>query len=97
MKCQSCGSEIVDASHDEPGRWMDLGLCHRCFYRQFDRWRKEYETPPETPTLRDRFAMAALTGLIAGASYVAIAPDPASISRASYTYADAMLKAREGK
>ena len=45
---------------------------------------------PKTATLRDQFAMAALSsGKITGA-----APD---VARLAYVYADAMLKAREAK
>jgi hypothetical protein len=47
----------------------------------------------ETATLRDQFAMAALTGLLAN-------PDAAKYkdrAEVAYNYADAMLKAREDK
>lgn len=45
----------------------------------------------EQPTLRDRFAMAALQGMLAGGSQPT---DPALIGCA-YRVADAMLRARE--
>lgn len=58
---------------------------------------KVTDSPPqsESPTLRDQFAMAALTGILASG-----APDPdnsdfETIAHASYIHADAMLKARE--
>ena len=65
---------------------------------------KEYEGPAtDNPfseiTLRDRFAMAALTGILAGA----ILPNDrtkenmAAIPGSCYALADAMLRAREKK
>ena len=52
-------------------------------------------TPPaiETPTLRDQFAMAALTGLISRAPDFMF-PD---LSQKAYRFADAMLEARKIK
>ena len=47
----------------------------------------------ETPTLRDQFAMAALTGLISRASDFMF-PD---LSQKAYRFADAMLEARKEK
>ena len=57
--------------------------------------------------LRDQFAMAALTGLIShaanlkvktsGSGYKVIINMPPEVAISSYEYADAMLKAREGK
>ncbi len=44
--------------------------------------------------LRDRFAMAALTGLLADSN---LDTDENSFAKLAYTYADAMLKAREEK
>jgi hypothetical protein len=51
--------------------------------------------PPanETPTLRDQFAMAALTGLLA-APNVELWID---VSKQAYAIADDMLAARKGK
>ena len=43
----------------------------------------------EQPTLRDRFAMAALTGMIAAHGY-----DYDGAARYAYSYADAMIKER---
>ena len=43
------------------------------------------------PTLRDMFAMHALTGLATGTF------EPESLSELAYEIADAMLKAREGE
>lgn len=49
-------------------------------------------------TLRDQFAMAALTGLLAHIGIVARnAPSDDDLARGSYEFADAMLKAREEK
>jgi uncharacterized protein YidB (DUF937 family) len=45
-------------------------------------------------TLRDTFAAAALQGLMAMPT---ISPDPEVVATIAYRYADAMLKAREGK
>jgi len=47
----------------------------------------------ETLTLRDQFAMAALTGMIADAS----GPDYRYIPQKAYQIADAMLEARKEK
>lgn len=47
----------------------------------------------ETLTLRDQFAMAALTGMIADPN----GPDYRSVSKKSYEMADAMLEARKEK
>ena len=46
--------------------------------------------PPEHITLRDRFAMAAMTALIARDKYLT-----RQTSVESYRYADAMLEARQ--
>ena len=45
---------------------------------------------PESKTLRDEFAMSALTGILSTCAY--FRDEAAAIS---YEYADAMLKARE--
>lgn len=45
-----------------------------------------------TPKLRDRFAMAALDGVMRCSVF-----DPDEIASNAYLVADAMLKAREGK
>lgn len=66
-------------------------------------WVTEYEEPekeagqvtsPDTPTLRDQFAMAALTGLL---SCEETSGDPDEFAEWSYEYADVMLAAREAK
>ncbi len=49
-------------------------------------------------TVRDYFAAAALQGIISDASVPASSKkDGELVSRSAYEYADAMLKAREGK
>jgi hypothetical protein len=49
-------------------------------------------------TLRDYFAAAALQGIISDASVLAsLKKDGELVSRSAYAFADAMLKAREGK
>lgn len=50
----------------------------------------------EQPTLRDQFAMAALTGMCA-APVDCYSGTKAEIARWAYEQADAMLKAREPK
>lgn len=45
---------------------------------------------PEQPTLRDRFAMAALTGLLADPN-----EDGKDVAKRAYGFADAMLEARK--
>lgn len=54
------------------------------------------ETDTMHATLRDRFAMAALQGMLAsnGADWD-IGPDKSHTARECYQYADAMLKARK--
>ena len=55
----------------------------------------EVEAPaPESATLRDQFAMAALTGLLMRRE---ITSSPAGFANAAYKYADDMLAARETK
>lgn len=49
-----------------------------------------FETAPERPTLRDQFAMAALTGLLGFGDDL----DPYDAASLSYTIADAMMKER---
>lgn len=49
-----------------------------------------------TETLRDRFAMAALTGILSGCSGAdANFPPEGKAARWAYEYADAMLRHRE--
>jgi hypothetical protein len=47
----------------------------------------------EAPTLRDRFAMAALTGILANPNRVVYRLDVEE----AYAHADAMLRAREAR
>lgn len=47
------------------------------------------------PTLRDRFAVAALTGYLSNSNYTDYIADRAA--EKCYEYADAMIKAREVK
>ena len=49
----------------------------------------------KTPTLRDRFAMAALVGIIAHPDDAPGCKEGPTVARAAYYYADAMLEARE--
>lgn len=48
----------------------------------------EMPLEPERPTLRDRFAMSALQGLLAGREWI-------DCPERAYKYSEAMLKARE--
>jgi hypothetical protein len=53
---------------------------------------------PEGISIRDYFAAAALQGIILDSSVLAsLKKDGELVSRSAYEYADAMLKAREGK
>lgn len=64
------------------------------------------EHAEDFPSVRDQFAMAALTGLLAGLAYAhkkiggrikfQMAPGQADTARQSYGYADAMMAARKG-
>ena len=51
---------------------------------------------PETPTLRDQFAMAALTGFVASGKLSKVYTQEV-LAGASYQIADAMMRAREAK
>ena len=53
-------------------------------------FKDEFEEKVNKPTLRDKFAMAALTGLLQGTHKKY---DPV-LTQAAYAYADAMLRAR---
>jgi hypothetical protein len=48
-----------------------------------------FETAPERPTLRDQFAMAALTGLLASGNF-----GPNTSPKLAYEVANAMMKER---
>lgn len=54
-----------------------------------------------TPTLRDQFAMSALTGLVAGITKMdeigIITNRPNDCAEIAYVYADAMLAARQAQ
>ena len=74
------------SSYNEYGMWL-TGTEH-----DEDLIREYVEPQPaETETLRDRFAMAALGGLIESSGVELF---DGSFPRISYEYADAMLKAR---
>lgn len=51
----------------------------------------------DKPSLRDQFAMAALQGMISATPENASFRDPDLSALEAYTYADAMLKARNGE
>lgn len=60
-----------------------------------DGWRDETGCPGEaSDTLRDKFAMAALQGIIASAEWAGGLSSRNDIAEFSFKYADAMLKAR---
>lgn len=59
-------------------------------------WTEPDAPPTEQPeTLRDRFAMAALTGMLAATAHDSNWPSPAEIATRASEYADAMMEARE--
>lgn len=67
----------MDCKHGS--RWLDhTSVCYACEYEKQER-----------PTLRDKFAMAALTGLLAGG-----ATGMVDYAGCAYRHADAMLAAR---
>lgn len=51
----------------------------------------QFTPMPEMPTLRDQFAMAALSGLLSDPS----SSGPKGSAQAAYEYADAMIEARK--
>jgi len=61
----------------------------------------DYEDFVNKPSVRDQFAMAALTGLISNSTNQIVSDGTWTIqklfSEVSYNYADAMMKAREVK
>jgi len=61
----------------------------------FDKVQERYAIP-EPPTLRDQFAMAALTGFVASGK-LGEAYTQEVLAGASYQIADAMMEAREAK
>ena len=100
--CRSCGAESVLLFTD--------GMCWGC---EYDRAKvdgdpsKGWISMPEQPTLRDRFAMAALTGVMAAMSseqhFKALVaagkemdvPTEEAIANMAYEQADAMLRKRD--
>jgi hypothetical protein len=65
-----------------------IGECYECEQERLNDMRRQ-------PTLRDRFAMAALTGI--SGSIDLNANDCDAIAAVCYDYADAMMKCRETK
>lgn len=55
------------------------------------------DTPVNTPTLRDQFAMSALQGILANqqCAPMGMSFEPDALSRRAYRLADAMLEARK--
>ena len=78
--CPNCGdnTDVAPSSNGE-GFW-----CEACGFFQI----------PEAPTLRDQFAMAALTGLLA--SEARGAPSQLQLAEASFQIADCMLLVAKG-
>jgi hypothetical protein len=63
------------------------------WYAVFQQAAQELAMHMEAPTLRDRFAMAALTGILANPNRVVYRLDVEE----AYAHADAMLRAREAR
>ena len=53
-----------------------------------------YETSKEVITIRDRFAMAALAGMLAACNGPAWGRDVFPLASSAYEYADQMMEAR---
>ena len=78
--CTKCGySDDVAPSSNGEGFW-----CETCGFFKI----------PEAPTMRDQFAMAALTGLLA--SEARGAPSQLQMAEASFQIADCMLLVAKG-
>lgn len=101
VRCIDDGG-YIEIGHVARIRHIDEeGWLHLFDHEGEDRMRppKEFElasqgdlnSNPDTETMRDRFAMAALTGLVASGKYIH-AKSTASIS---YEIADAMMEARK--
>lgn len=76
--------------------------CEACYLADLSEWTPEMlASPHRGETLRDRFAMAALTGLLANTTFtdavIARETDdpPGYVSASAYAIADAMLAERE--
>lgn len=88
-----CQHSQVSRLYDNEENFTDKWLCARCgaeFYH-LDLQPGKITVMEPMVTLRDQFAMAALTGLLS---------DPTSsghdgCAKAAYLYADAMMKARK--
>ncbi|MRF66617.1 hypothetical protein GIJ48_08890 [Escherichia coli] len=102
--CYSCDKElndstkafIFDADYSENPCAENSGHCsEECFYRSTGR-ASEYRKILEKRELRDKFAMAAMQGILANPSQLDNVTDEAAkwVARDAYTVADAMLKAR---
>lgn len=78
-KCRQCDA----LGPDGPSRESAIGRWNDCTARSF----------APTETLRDEFAMAALSGLLAGRSEAGC--DPYGHAIEAYQCADAMMKERE--
>jgi hypothetical protein len=86
MRCQDCGYELT------------FGLPHGCLELIYHATEKGILDQPSSLTLRDQFAMAALTGILASNPKGAIYEDiDGAITRTAYQLADAMLKVRVRK
>ncbi len=66
-----------------------------CLHSRGYEGRLEYHEEP--PTLRDQFAIAALTGIVQGANMIDVNDFPKRFARFAYGLADAMLEARKVK
>jgi hypothetical protein len=87
--CKTCGEEFG----------LGVGSRHKCTGLTFDRRPTPQQRNPEAdqPTLRDQFAMAALTGIMASGSSWPNMNDMDEIALRSMCAADAMLEARKPK
>jgi hypothetical protein len=82
----------------DEGRWCEFDDSHHC-----DLISEVYvsDTPPadapvpETKTLRDEFAMAALLGFMTHPDMDIELGDPKAFSASAYKYADSMMEARK--
>ena len=81
---------INDHAWYEDGRFLNSGVPHMMDLISEVYVSDTLPDAPETKTLRDEFAMAALQGMLAAECDLA-----RNIARCAYEYADAMMEARK--
>lgn len=91
-QCVMCGAELLVRFPEGKAE----GTCGKCGKKFGEFVEKKNKNNMEQKTLRDEFAMAALTGLLANEQFITlISLDTGSYPHSAYKVADDMLKERE--